>query len=128
MPAKLIISYWTIKPEERGDIGQFSFPLHRPLRRDEINEEMCPICLKDMPKAKSWVVFDGCTHATCFACFKRLVGEHRLHAACPMCRSLLAVGEGDRGGGGPKPAAGQPPAEEQPAVTPVAQPTVSDQV
>ena len=113
VPAKLLYSYWTIPQAERGDIDAFAFPLHQPNSRADINEESCPICLKDRPKHKDWVVFEGCRHATCLKCFKKLVGQYRLHAACPMCRALLAVGEGDRGGE-PKPNASTAP----PAVVP----------
>lgn len=131
VPATMLISYadlWTVKPAERGELEAFTFPVHPPERREDINEDSCPVCLKDMPKAKSWVVFDGCRHATCLSCFKKLVRQQRLHVACPMCRSLLAVGEGNRGGPGPKPAAEAPPAdaEEEPAAPPTA--PASDQV
>lgn len=115
VPAEMLISYWGVKPSERGDIDAFTFPVHRPARREDINEEACPVCLKDRPKSKSWVVFEGCHHAVCLSCFKKIVGQHRLHVACPMCRSLLAIGEGDRGGPAAKPAAEQQPTEEQAA-------------
>ena len=97
LPAHMVLSYWTIRPSQRGDLDAFTFPIHRPLSREAINEPSCPICLKEKPKPESWVIFDVCHHATCKGCFKRLVAQYRLHAACPICRSMLAKGKGDRG-------------------------------
>jgi hypothetical protein len=98
IPAKFLISQLAVPPSERGDLKAFSFPVHRPKTREEINEESCPICLATKPKASSWIVFGACTHATCTSCFKKLVGEKKLLAACPICRTMLAKGEGKRGG------------------------------
>ena len=100
VPAKLILTAypWGVKPDERGELAAFTFPVHRPTEREEVNEESCPICLKERPKASSWIIFYGCKHATCDGCFRQLANQQRLNAACPMCRSLLAQGEGDRGG------------------------------
>lgn len=95
--AHMVISYWTIRPSERGDLDAFTFPIHVPVRREDINEQSCPICLRGKPKPASWVIFDACNHATCNSCFKKIVAQHRLHAACPICRTLLAKGKGDRG-------------------------------
>jgi len=97
LPAKFLISQLVVPPSERCDLSAFSFPVRRPKTREEINEESCPICLKDKPKPTSWLVFGACNHATCDSCFKRLVSGQKLHAACPICRTALAKGEGNRG-------------------------------
>jgi len=97
LPAEFVISQWLVLPKERGDLAAFSFPVHQPKKRDEVDEESCPICLKERPKPTSWLVFGACNHATCISCFKRLVSDQKLHAACPICRTMLAKGEGNRG-------------------------------
>ena len=117
VPAEYFVPNWTANPAERGDIAAFKFPLHRPNKRSDINEECCPICLKTRPSPKSWIVFGGCNHATCFKCFKKLANRQRLHAACPICRTLLAVGDGDRGGTKPIPSNEAQSVEEQAAAT-----------
>lgn len=53
------------------------------------------MCLSQLRWTK-WVVF-SCGHSTCHACFKQIVSRQKLHAACPLCRSLLAEGDGNRG-------------------------------
>jgi Zinc finger, C3HC4 type (RING finger) len=108
IPAKFLISQWTVPPSERADLAAFAFPVHQPKNREDINEEECPICLKPKPKPTAWLVFGACNHATCNSCFKKLVAEKKLHAPCPICRTLLAQGEGSRGGSKPKPETEEP--------------------
>lgn len=107
LPATFLISQWAVPPSERGSLAAFSFPVRRPKTREEINEESCPICLKEKLKPTSWLVFGACNHATCNSCFKRLVSDQKLHAACPICRTTLVQGEGNRG---------EKPSVEQPVV------------
>ena len=115
------MSRWSPKVSERGDVDAFSFPLRRPSNRKDINEDSCPICLNTRPSPKSWVAFGVCNHATCYSCFKQLVRQQGLHAACPLCRSLLAVGDGDRGAQRYKRRNQALPGEEQrPATQPTA--------
>ena len=97
VPATMLISQRFKLAEERGELEKFCFKVHRPKSRKDINEEACPICLKERPKKASWVVF-GCQHATCDKCFKQLVSLQHLHSICPICRDLLATGDGNRGG------------------------------
>jgi hypothetical protein len=95
LPANYLISMFSVPPTERENLKHFSFPVRRPKNREEINEEACPICLKDKPKPASWLVFGNCegTHACCNSCFKKLVADQKLLAACPICRTQLATGE-----------------------------------
>jgi len=97
LPAEMLISQWSVKTSERGDLDAFSFTVRRPEKREDIDEESCPVCLKEKPKATAWLVFGACNHATCNHCFLKLVSDQKLHAACPICRTLLAQGEGNRG-------------------------------
>ena len=97
IPASMLISQFTIPVSERGDVEQFTFPVRRPLKKEEIAEEQCPICFKDKKKLHSWVLFD-CRHSVCNSCFQKMVARHRLQSRCPFCRAYLAHGEGQRGG------------------------------
>ena len=105
LPAKYLVSQWSVKPQERVNLALFSYPVRRPKVREEVDEADCPICLSAKPKPKSWIIFGVCNHAVCNSCFRKLVADQKLHAACPICRTVLVQGEG---GLPPKPLTDQP--------------------
>ena len=106
-----------IPVSERGDLSKFAFAIRPPASKDELKEEACPICMS-ATNWKKWLVF-SCGHATCRRCFKELAMRQKLHAACPLCRQLLAEGEGNRGGPQRRPAPSETTSED-PSVSSVA--------
>lgn len=96
VPASMLIPRMATWRGQMGDVAAFTFPVHRPIEKEEIKEDSCPICFKPDPRLSQWISFK-CSHGVCNSCFKKLVREQRLHAACPLCRALLAEGEGNRG-------------------------------
>jgi hypothetical protein len=96
VPANMVCKYWVINADGRGDVRAFHFPVRRVANREDVKEQCCPVCLNSKPKARSWVQFQ-CGHATCERCWRKLAAHSKLHASCPLCRHMLAVGEGSRG-------------------------------
>ena len=95
VPARRMMSH-VGSTQTKQDMEAFAFYVTPATTREQVKEDACPVCLRELPKAGSWVVFK-CSHATCHRCFKQLVKRQRLHAQCPLCRHMLAEGEGDRG-------------------------------
>jgi len=96
VPASMLVSSWNTQTKNLGDTEAFHFVIHVPESRDEIKEQECPICLKQHPKSRKWIVF-GCGHATCRKCFKKMVSRQKLYTNCPLCRHVIVEGDGDRG-------------------------------
>ena len=96
MPANLLISSDAKWDGDRGDVAVFNFIVRRPRKKGDVQDESCSICFKKNTWYTPWVVFK-CNHGVCNTCFKKLVDEKRLNAACPLCRTLLAEGQGNRG-------------------------------